>query len=113
MRLNILSTLLGCQGVPSGAVAVIHTKNGVKTSRTHGHVVGNPSEQGAVEMFGGILICGPEFYPAEIAGRVFVDLGHDRIIDQGTRGTELLVFLVLLVFLRRVQVEPHLQQALS
>jgi hypothetical protein len=39
-------------------------------------------------MFGGILIGSPEFYPAKTTRSVFIDVRHERIIAEGTRGAQ-------------------------
>src|SRR5262249_38005970 len=59
-------------------VQAFELEDGVNLVGAHGYVVGGPAENFAVEGFGGGLVGGGEFNPAEVAGGMFVDGWHGR-----------------------------------
>jgi hypothetical protein len=66
----------GAERASGRGLAALEFKFSIEIVRAHGGVVRCPSEERGVETFGGVLIGGVEFDPAEVAGGVLIDVCH-------------------------------------
>ena len=71
-----MRTLFGTESASGGGFAVLEFEFSVKIVRTHRVVVSCPSKERGVETFRGVLVGRVEFDPAEVSGRVLVDVCH-------------------------------------
>src|SRR5713226_463575 len=77
VRGNAAGKLVGTKLVTSRGIASFELEHRVDLVWADGHVLGGPAEDLTIEIRGGGLIGGAKFDPAEFAGSVFFDVGHD------------------------------------
>ena len=62
---------------------VLLDRKSCKLAGAHGHVIGLPPEQRGIELFGGVLVAGPQLGPAEAARGMLIYMWHLQSIHQG------------------------------
>jgi hypothetical protein len=77
VRRNAAGELVGTKCTAGCGITPFELKNGIEVVGTDGKTLDGPAKDFGIEIRGGGLVGGGEFHPAERAGSVFFDVGHD------------------------------------